>query len=222
MAEEGRVLEMSDESKYRLAGFVAPRPQIRDMTFPCFVIPLYEFNGALWVQDSTTGDVISTFVVFRPDLATHENLLRDFLKRGIGVPFDSPVFMRGVYKGWPPRMYMQPSDPIGFPIQGEWAAEDVLISIDQPVRYAFVDHPWRVLYGSKGQLQQELRQLDIRHKLPPFIAAEVAEFIGDREWYKEAIDIAARVLATDNDEIAVNWREMMLSVGFVSDSAMEG
>lgn len=202
---------MNEVPSFRLAGFVVPQPDVRNIrmiSFPCFVLPIFEADGKIWIQDGGSDGRIAEFVAFRPkfDIAVS---LREFIER-FGPLFGSPIFMRGVVRDGPPRMYLWSSDVFGFPADVGGENYSDYVTVGQPLRFGFVYEPWHVLYGERVLLQEKLKADSRRYEWSPFISAEVAEFLGDKKWYRDSIEAAAKVIALDDERISAKWRAFML------------
>ena len=189
---------MSDESLYRLAGFVNPAGN-----FPGFAIPLFEKNGAVYTQDGRLDGAISGFLTFTDNAIVSSVQTRDSLV--LVLPADSngqschcldpSMLVCGDASLSVSRDESQPASP--------------RVKIGEPVRFAFAVSKTEVLYSNRDGLRRMLASSSWDHA-SWFVIAEIAEFLQDRPLYERAINEAAAQMAQRNSKTAAQWQKMML------------
>ncbi|QDU80494.1 hypothetical protein Pla110_22240 [Polystyrenella longa] len=187
---------MADETTGMLVGFVHPTGTLR---FPTFLIPVFEVQGHLSLQDGNCDGKIEKFNRLYPidHIWMKEKPFRKHAEKRFFI----------IWEIAKERSYFDIL-PMYF-VHGMTDNSVERVQIGDDFRIAYADRITGVRYGNKLSLRKYLVSSADFYAYNPFFALEVAEFIGNKKQYQRALERATNILMGENEDIAFAWRRMM-------------
>lgn len=191
---------MASNRKFFLCGFVNPAN-----SFPSFVVPVFYHQGKFWTQDGLDDSGVLRFLPMPSwQFLKRRRLIRSYSR----LPFvtHESWLTLGTSSSYPLRHVVTVNS-----LFGSKKRVAAFAKVGGQLKHAFAFNRTHVLYGTRAELRRRINAGLVKKCASPFIQLEVASFLGDVEWYSEAVHSAADILRQDNPAVSQNWLDSMIS-----------